>query len=69
MGQEKALRGGAVNQKNGWFAGIRNAKVDRTLVAVSLGHAVTDWFPNSLFLILPYLAADLRLSPKFPPVE
>ena len=51
-----------MEQKNGWVARIRNAKVDRTLVAVSLGHTVTDWFPNSLFLILPYLAADLRLS-------
>ena len=31
-------------------------------MAVSLGHTVTDWFPNSLFIILPYLATDLGLS-------
>jgi MFS family permease len=31
-------------------------------VAVSLGHGITDWYANSLFIILPYLATDLRLS-------
>ena len=31
-------------------------------MAVSLGHTVTDWFPNSLFIILPYLATDLGLT-------
>ena len=42
-----------------WFS---KTKTDRVLVAVALGHTVTDWFPNSLFIILPYLATDLRLS-------
>lgn len=44
------------------FAWLRWPQVDRILVAVSLGHTVTDWFPNSLFIILPYLATDLGLT-------
>ena len=31
-------------------------------MAVSLGHTITDWFPNSLFIVLPYLATDLGLT-------
>ena len=37
-------------------------ETDLTLVAVSLGHGITDWYPNSLFIILPYLAKDLGLT-------
>ena len=36
--------------------------MDLTLVAVSLGHGITDWYSNSLFIVLPYLAVDLRLT-------
>jgi MFS transporter, FSR family, fosmidomycin resistance protein len=31
-------------------------------VAVSLGHAITHWYPSTLFVILPYLAKDLGLT-------
>jgi MFS family permease len=51
-----------VGKDVGWLAWVRGIKADRTLVAVSLGHTVTDWFPNSLFIILPYLATDLGLT-------
>jgi MFS transporter, FSR family, fosmidomycin resistance protein len=44
------------------FAWLRRPQVDRILAAVSLGHTITDWFPNSLFIILPYLATDLGLT-------
>ena len=37
-------------------------ETDPTLVAVSLGHGVTDWYQNSLFIILPYLSKDLGLT-------
>ena len=37
-------------------------KTDPTLVAVSLGHGITDWYQNSLFIILPYLSKDLGLT-------
>jgi MFS family permease len=51
-----------LGKKGGWLSRVRNIRADRTLVAVSLGHTVTDWYPNSLFIILPYLATDLRLT-------
>jgi FSR family fosmidomycin resistance protein-like MFS transporter len=37
-------------------------ETDPTLVAVSLGHGITDWYQNSLFIILPYLSKDLGLT-------
>ena len=54
--------GGSLGKKSGWLSWVRSTKADRTLVAVSLGHTVTDWYPNSLFIILPYLATDLGLT-------
>jgi MFS family permease len=54
--------GVALKKKASWLSFVRNAKVDPALVAVSLGHTITDWYPNSLFIILPYLATDLRLT-------
>jgi MFS family permease len=54
--------GGSLGKKSGWLSWVGSTKADRTLVAVSLGHTVTDWYPNSLFIILPYLAADLGLT-------
>ena len=51
-----------MHKQNGWFswAGIRNT--DPTLVAVSLGHGITHWYPSTLFIVLPYLAKDLGLT-------
>jgi len=51
-----------VKKKVGWPSYNRIKKIDPTLVAVSLGHGITDWYPNTLFIILPYLARDLRLT-------
>jgi FSR family fosmidomycin resistance protein-like MFS transporter len=51
-----------VPKQNSWFSwtGIRNT--DPTLVAVSLGHGITHWYPSTLFIVLPYLAKDLGLT-------
>ena len=51
-----------MKKKVGWPSYNRIKKIDPTLVAVSLGHGITDWYPNTLFIILPYLARDLRLT-------
>jgi hypothetical protein len=32
------------------------------LMAISLGHGITTWYPSSLYIVLPYLAKDLGLS-------
>ncbi len=37
-------------------------KADPVLLAISLGHGITTWYPTALFIILPYLAKDLGLS-------
>ncbi len=44
------------------FGVNRMKKMDLTLVAVSLGHGITDLYQNSLFIILPYLSKDLGLA-------
>lgn len=51
-----------MHKQNSWFswAGIRNT--DPTLVAVSLGHGISHWYPSTLFIVLPYLAKDLGLT-------
>ncbi len=36
--------------------------MDPALVAVSLGHLTTHWYPSTLYVVLPYLAKDLGLS-------
>jgi FSR family fosmidomycin resistance protein-like MFS transporter len=51
-----------VEKKAGWLSWIKMQKADPTLVAVSLGHGITDWYQNSLFIILPYLSQDLGLT-------
>jgi FSR family fosmidomycin resistance protein-like MFS transporter len=51
-----------VHKQNRWlsWAGIRST--DPTLVAVSLGHGISHWYPSTLFIVLPYLAKDLALT-------
>ncbi len=44
------------------FSWDRVKNADPTLVAVSAGHAITHWYPSTLFVILPYLAKDLGLT-------
>jgi MFS family permease len=36
--------------------------IDPALVAISLGHAITHWYPSTLYIVLPYLAKDLGLT-------
>ncbi len=48
--------------KTNWFSRIRAKKTDPALIAVSLGHGITHWYPSTLFIILPYLAKDLGLT-------
>jgi len=51
-----------VEKKNGWVSRARIKRIDPTLMAVSLGHGITDWYPSTLYIVLPYLAMDLRLT-------
>ncbi len=51
-----------MSTKAGWLSWARTATLDPALVAVSLGHGITDWYSNSLFIVLPYLATDLQLT-------
>jgi FSR family fosmidomycin resistance protein-like MFS transporter len=51
-----------VEKKASWFSWARIKKADPTLVAVSLGHAITHWYPSTLYIVLPYLAKDLGLT-------
>ena len=45
-----------------WFTWEKNHKIDPLLVALSLGHAITDWYTGTLFIVLPYIAKDLGLT-------
>ena len=40
----------------------RVKKADPAVVAVSFGHAITHWYPTTLYIVLPYLAKDLGLT-------
>ena len=51
-----------MEKKDSWLSWAKIKKTDPTLVAVSLGHGITDWYQNSLFIILPYLSKDLGLT-------
>ena len=51
-----------MEKKAGWLSWVKIQKADPTLVAVSFGHGITDWYQNSLFIILPYLSKDLGLT-------
>jgi MFS family permease len=55
-------KGVSVKEKAGWLSWLRMQRADATLVAVSLGHGITDWYQNSIFIILPYLSRDLGLT-------
>ena len=45
-----------------WFSRVRIKRLDPTLLALSLGHGITHWYPSTLFIVLPYLAKDLGLT-------
>jgi MFS family permease len=51
-----------VEQKASGFSWGSIKKTDPELVAVSLGHAITHWYPSALYIVLPYLAKDLGLT-------
>jgi len=51
-----------VEQKASGLSWGRIKKTDPALVAVSLGHAITHWYPSALYIVLPYLARDLGLT-------
>ena len=51
-----------MEQKASGFSWDRIKKTDPALVAVSLGHAITHWYPSALYIVLPYLAHDLGLT-------
>ena len=44
------------------FSWARIKEADSILVAVSLGHGITHWYPSPLYIVLPYLAKDLGLT-------
>lgn len=49
-------------KKASWFSWNRLKTADPALIAVSLGHGITHFYPGTLFIILPYLAKDLGLT-------
>ncbi len=51
-----------MEQKANTTLWARLKKADPTLMAVSLGHGITHWYPSTLFIILPYLAKDMGLT-------
>ncbi len=51
-----------MQKEKSWFSWSRIKETDPTLVAVSVGHGITHWYPATLFIILPYLAKDLGLT-------
>ena len=38
------------------------SKIDSLLVGLSLGHAITDWYTGTLYMVVPYIAKDLGLT-------
>jgi len=55
-------REGSGEDKVRWFSPVRIKRLDPTLLALSLGHGVTHWYPSTLYIVLPYLAKDLGLT-------
>ena len=53
---------GSEQERVRWFSRARIKRLDPTLLALSLGHGVTHWYPSTLFIVLPYLAKDLGLT-------
>ena len=51
-----------MEKKAGWLSWIKMQKADTTLVAVSLGHGITDWYQNSLLLFFPICSQGLGLT-------
>ena len=51
-----------MEKKASRFSWARIKKTDPTLVALSLGHGITHWYPSTLYIVLPYLAKDLGLT-------
>ena len=51
-----------MNKPNSWFSWAKIRETDPTLVAVSLGHGISHWYPSTLFIVLPYLSKDLGLT-------
>jgi MFS family permease len=51
-----------VEDKVSWFSWARIKKIDPILAALCIGHGITDWYPGSLYIVLPYLAKDLGLT-------
>jgi MFS transporter, FSR family, fosmidomycin resistance protein len=51
-----------VEKPSGRLSPAKVQKIDAPLVAVSLGHGITDWYPSALYVALPYLAKDLGLT-------
>ena len=45
-----------------WFSWGKIKKIDSLLVGLSLGHAITDWYTGTLYIVLPYIAKDLGLT-------
>ncbi len=43
-----------------WLSRIKNA--DPTLVALVIGHGITDWYAGTLYIVLPFIAKDLGLT-------
>jgi MFS family permease len=62
INQKESMKRVTVEKKNGWVSRARIKRIDPTLMAVSLGHGITDWYPSTLYIVLPYLAMDLRLT-------
>jgi MFS transporter, FSR family, fosmidomycin resistance protein len=46
----------------GWLSRVRGTKIDSLLVGLSLGHAITDWYTGTLFIVLPFIVKDLGLT-------
>jgi MFS transporter, FSR family, fosmidomycin resistance protein len=51
-----------MDERISWFSLARIKKIDPILVALSVGHGITDWYPGMLYIVLPYLAKDLGLT-------
>jgi len=51
-----------MEEKASRLSWTRIKKTDPILVALTIGHGITDWYPGTLYIVLPYLAKDLGLT-------
>ena len=51
-----------MEEKASRLSWARIKKIDPILVALCIGHGITDWYPGTLYIVLPYLAKNLRLT-------